>query len=95
MYTNNYVPRLEQNVINLKKENYELREQLKVHISLECNLADENNKLRYDNIELKSKLMDETNELKKDLDEVKRERDKLKRDIEIQKLGGLKLCYKD
>jgi len=61
-----------------------------------------NNKLRYENIELKSKLMDETHELKKELDEVKQERDevkqerdKLKRDKEIQKLGGLKLCYKN
>ena len=101
-----------QNLLNLKKENYKLREELKVQIDLKYKLfdeniklkqslqeseeeseeEDENNKLRYENIELKSKLMDE-NKLKKELDEIKRERDKLKRDIEIQKLGGLKLCY--
>ena len=63
-------------------------------IELKYKLMDENNKLRYENIELKSKLMDETHELKKELDEIKQERNKLKRDIEIQKLGELKLCYK-
>ena len=72
-------------IANLTREKNEL-------IELKYKLMDENNKLRYDNIELKSKLMDE-NKLKKELDEVKQERDKLKRDIEIQKLGGLKLCY--
>ena len=74
-------------IANLSREKNEL-------IELKYKLMDENNKLRYDNIELKSKLMDE-NKLKKELDEIKQERDKLKRDKEIQKLGGLKLCYKN
>jgi chromosome segregation ATPase len=42
-----------------------------------------------------NELVDEFDELVDERDELKRERDELKRDKEIQKLGGLKLCYKN
>ena len=93
---------LYQQVLNLKKENYKLREELKVQIDLKYKLFDENIKLkeslqeRYTfEEESEEESEDETHELKKELEVVKQERDKLKREKEIQKLGGLKLCYKD
>ena len=80
-----------------------LTRELKHHIEEKYELMDANNKLReqlkqlqadYKEIcDLDGKLVDVKEEIEAELEEVKQERDKLKRDIEIQKLGGLKLCY--
>ena len=87
------------NQLSLKIAN--LTRELKHHIEEKYELMDANNKLREqlkqleDTRDFYHELAEEKYEIEEELEEVKQERDKLKRDKEIQKLGGLKLCYKN
>ena len=78
-----------------------LTRELKHHIEEKYELMDANNKLREQlkkheaTIDFYQELAEEKYGIEEELEEVKQERDKLKREKEIQKLGGLKLCYKN
>jgi chromosome segregation ATPase len=75
----------------LLEDKAKLRDELK-ELQEICDLdSDEKEEIEEELEEVKREL----EEVKRELQEVKSERDELKRDKAIQKLGELKLCYKN